>query len=299
MPQRDGDLVKVEAPGEAHAAVMSARASGKTIGVVPTMGALHEGHLSLIRRAREECGYVAVSIFVNPTQFGESADLEGYPRTLVKDLKKCDAAGVDLVFVPDNDAMYAPDHTTWVEVGRLTQGLCGMSRPGHFRGVTTVVTKLFNILAPDRAYFGMKDYQQLVVVQRMVRDLNMPIEIVPCPIVRESDGLAMSSRNRRLSAEERAAATALSEALGAFVEMVADGEREVAPLIEAMSERIISEPKAELDYVSIVDARSLEDARRVEGQVVAALAVWMGNTRLIDNAVVDVSSDRAANDAKE
>jgi pantoate--beta-alanine ligase len=291
MPERSGELKTVHAPDEAHAAVAGARAAGKTVGVVPTMGALHEGHLSLIRRAREECDFVAVSIYVNPLQFGESADLEAYPRTLDDDVKACDAAGVDLVFAPASDAMYAPDHTTWVEVGQLTQGLCGMSRPGHFRGVTTIVTKLFGILAPDRAYFGMKDYQQLVVVERMVRDLNMPVKIVRCPIVREKDGLAMSSRNARLSSEERAAAVALSEALGIFVQMVSDGERDVAPIMAAMSERIIGEPHAELDYLSIVDARTLEDVRTVAGEVVAALAVWMGKTRLIDNAVVRVSDE--------
>jgi pantoate--beta-alanine ligase len=291
MPERTGDMRKVEEPGEAHAACVAARGSGLAVGLVPTMGALHEGHLSLIRRAREECGYVAVSIYVNPTQFGEGEDLGTYPRTIEDDLKKCEAAGVDLVFLPTSDVMYAEDHTTWVEVGQLTQGLCGMSRPEHFRGVTTVVTKLFNICAPDRAYFGMKDYQQLVVVERMVRDLNMPVGIVRCPIVRESDGLAMSSRNARLSPDERAAAVALSEALGKFVQMVAEGERGVAPIMEAMSERIIAEPTAELDYLSIVDSRSLEDVREVRGEVVAALAVWMGNTRLIDNAVVKVTDD--------
>jgi len=275
-------------PAEAAQLARDARRRGLLVGLVPTMGALHEGHRSLLRRARSECGWVAASIFVNPTQFGPNEDLARYPRPIERDLAICDEDGVDLVFTPSDEAMYLPNHTTWVEVGELSQKMCGMSRPGHFRGVTTVVSKLFNIFAPDRAYFGLKDLQQVVVIERMVRDLNFPIEIVRCPTVREPDGLAMSSRNAYLSPEERKAALCLHEALLAFEQEVASGERRARVLMETMAEQVIAEPRAILDYVAIVDARTLEDVEEVRGETAAALAVWVGNTRLIDNTIVNV-----------
>jgi pantoate--beta-alanine ligase len=289
MPLRAGEMITLKTPMDANAAAMVVKRSGSVVGLVPTMGALHDGHRSLIRKAREECDWVAVSIFVNPTQFGENEDIDRYPRQLADDLAICNEEGADLVFTPSPDDIYMPDHTSWVEVGELTQVLCGMSRPGHFRGVTTVVAKLFNILCPDKAYFGQKDLQQLVVIERMVRDLNFPVRVVRCPIVRETDGVAMSSRNRYLSAEERIAAVALHEALQIFADAVADGETAVDVLLEAMSERIIAEPAAELDYLAIVDAHTLQDVRAVKGPVAVALAVWFGNTRLIDNMLVDAS----------
>jgi pantoate--beta-alanine ligase len=277
----------VTSPGEARGIALAAKSEGRLVGLVPTMGALHEGHLTLVRRCREECGLTIVSIFVNPTQFGEDEDLDSYPRTLDEDVARCEAAGVDVVFAPSNEDMYAKGHSTWVEVGGLTNTMCGLSRPGHFRGVTTVVTKLFNVCAPDRAYFGQKDLQQCVVIQRMVRDLDMPIDIVRAPIVREADGLAMSSRNAHLKPDEREAAICLHEALEGFVRSVADGERSANGLLEAMASTIIAEPKATLDYAVIVDAETLEDVGELKGEVAAALAVWIGETRLIDNTIVD------------
>jgi pantoate--beta-alanine ligase len=288
MPERTGAMKTVRSVAEAAEAAAAARSAGLTVGLVPTMGALHAGHRSLVERARAECGWVAVSVYVNPTQFGEGEDLDRYPRTLDADRAICNAAGADLVFAPTNAEMYCPNHTTWVEVGELTTALCGLSRPGHFRGVTTVVSKLFNVFRPDRAYFGQKDLQQVVVVERMVRDLNFGVTIVRCPIVREPDGLAMSSRNKRLSPHERSAAVVLHEALDVFVAKVNEGERSVDPILEAMSEIIIAEPAAELDYLAIVNADTLEDVRELKGTVAAALAVWMGKTRLIDNVVVTV-----------
>ncbi|MHC5054958.1 MAG: pantoate--beta-alanine ligase [Planctomycetota bacterium] len=276
----------VKTVAEATAASLAAKRSGSVIGLVPTMGALHDGHRSLVRRARDECDFVAVSIFVNPTQFGEGEDLDSYPRTLERDLMLCDEDGADLVLAPTNEGIYLPGHTSWVEVGGLTQKLEGMTRPSHFRGVTTIVAKLFNVFLPDLAYFGQKDLQQCAVVGRMARDLNFPVKIVRCPIVREDDGLAMSSRNAYLSPEERKAALCLHEALGHFEEEVAGGERDANRLIEAMAEIIIAEPLAALDYAAIIDPDTLEDVQEVRGQAAAALAAWVGETRLIDNAIV-------------
>ncbi len=290
MPARSGGMKVVKTPAEATEACLAAKRADRTVGLVPTMGALHEGHVSLIRKAREECDYVTVSIFVNPTQFGEGEDLDKYPSTLDKDLEVCDREGVDLVLTPTNEGMYPSGHTTWVEVGALSQKLEGLSRPGHFRGVTTVVSKLFSIFLPDRAYFGRKDLQQLVVIRRMVRDLNFSVKVVACPTVREKDGLAMSSRNAHLSGEEREAALCLHAALDAFEKRVAGGERDVNKLMEVLSESIITEPLAVLDYAAIVDPETLEDEKEIAagagGEVAAALAVWIGNTRLIDNTVV-------------
>ncbi len=284
----DRRLKLVKSPDETRELSLAAKREGKTVGLVPTMGALHEGHLSLVRKCREECGLAMVSIYVNPTQFGEGEDLGEYPRVLEKDLAKCEAEGVDVVFAPSNGDMYPPGHSSWVEVGGLTKTMCGLSRPGHLRGVTTVVAKLFNICRPDRAYFGRKDLQQCVVIRRMVRDLDMPVEIVRMPIVREPDGLAMSSRNAHLSPEERAAALCLHKALVDFEKAVGGGERSANVLLEEMAGTVIAEPAAALDYAVLVDTETLEDVTELEGEVAAALAVWMGETRLIDNTIVDV-----------
>ncbi len=276
----------VKTVAEATAASLAAKRSGKMIGLVPTMGALHDGHRSLVKRARTECDFVAVSIFVNPTQFGEGEDLDSYPRTLERDLELCDEEGADLIFTPANEEIYLDGHTSWVEVGGLTQKLEGMTRPSHFRGVTTVVAKLLNICLAESVYFGQKDLQQCAVVGRMVRDLNFPVKVVRCPTVREPDGLAMSSRNVRLSSEERRAALCLHEALGHFEEEVAGGERDAHKLMEAMAEIIIAEPLAALDYAAIIDPDTLEDVQELKGPVAAAIAAWIGETRLIDNAIV-------------
>lgn len=265
------------------------RAEGRSIGLAPTMGALHEGHLSLVRKAREDNDVVVVSIFVNPTQFGPGEDFDKYPRDLAGDLDKLEAENADIVFAPAVEDMYRSGHSTVVEVGgALTSTLCGMSRPGHFRGVTIVVSKLLNIVLPDRAYFGEKDFQQLQVIRRMVRDLNFPVEIVPLPIVREKDGLAMSSRNKYLSKDERIDALALKEALEHFRERVEEGERDAMKLAADMMSLIEETPSAEIDYVAVVDAETLEDVATLAGRTLAALAVKFGATRLIDNTVVEV-----------
>lgn len=266
------------------------RAPGIGVGLVPTMGALHEGHLSLVRRARQENDLVVVSIFVNPTQFGPSEDFAKYPRDLEGDLRVLREAGCDLAFSPPADEMYAHDHSTWVEVEGLTAGLCGRSRPGHFRGVCTVVAKLIGICGPDRAYFGEKDAQQLAVIERMVRDLNLATEIVPCPIVRENDGLAMSSRNARLSPEARSQAPVLYRALTAAEGAVREGERD-ARTLETLVRSVLAEaPLAEVDYVEIVraeDLRSVIDISETpDGTCLIAVAVRFGDVRLIDNVRV-------------
>jgi len=272
---------------EVRSEVRVARELGKTIGLVPTMGALHEGHLTLIRRAREQCGFVIVSVFVNPTQFGPSEDLARYPRSLEEDARKCEQAGVDILFAPSVEEMYPDGFDTWVEVKGITEVLEGKSRPGHFRGVTTVCAKLFNISQPNYAYFGMKDYQQLKVIQKMVRDLNMPLEIVQVETVREPDGLAMSSRNSYLSAEERQAALVLSRSLMEARKAFNDGERNAKRVKELMSNLIKVEPCARIDYVAIVDPESLRPIQTIDRSAVVLVAAWIGNTRLIDNIVLD------------
>lgn len=256
------------------------------LGLVPTMGYLHEGHLSLARRAREECDRVAASIFVNPTQFGPTEDLSKYPRDLDRDLSLLEAAGVDLVWTPDNETMYPPDFSTWVEVEGLTRPLEGAARPGHFRGVTTVVAKLFNAVQPQAAYFGQKDAQQAAVVRKMTRDLNFPVEIVVCPTVRETDGLAMSSRNSYLSPEERKSAVVLFRALTAAREAFERGERDAESLRKVMSATLASEPRARTQYVSCADYDTLEELATVTGKALLSMAVFIGKTRLIDNFVV-------------
>ncbi|HSQ40365.1 MAG TPA: pantoate--beta-alanine ligase [Anaerolineales bacterium] len=257
-----------------------------TVGFVPTMGYLHEGHVSLARRAREECDRVVASIFVNPTQFGANEDLSKYPRDLKRDLTLLEAAGVDLVWTPTPEEMYSPGFGTWVEVEGLTKPLEGASRPGHFRGVTTVVAKLFNAVQPQKAYFGQKDAQQAAVIRQMTRDLNFPVEIVVCPIIREADGLAMSSRNTYLSPEERQAATILFRALTAAKSAYERGERSAESLRIIMAETLTSEPLAKMQYVSVADYDTLEELETVTGKTLLSMAVFMGKTRLIDNFVI-------------
>jgi len=251
------------------------------------MGALHAGHISLIEAARRDGTFVVVSIFVNPTQFGPNEDYTRYPRDEAGDLEKCRAAGADLVFIPTAEVMYASDAATTVHVARLTETLCGPCRPGHFDGVATVVTKLFNIVQPDRAYFGQKDAQQLAVIRRMTRDLNFPIEIVGCPTVREPDGLAMSSRNLLLSSDERRRAPALYRALCAARDRILRGERDSQVILAEMHGILATINPTRVDYVSIVDADSLQPVTRIDRPVLIALAVRLGATRLIDNVLVD------------
>jgi pantoate--beta-alanine ligase len=258
-----------------------------TLGLVPTMGYLHEGHISLARRAREECAHAAASIFVNPTQFGPKEDLASYPRDLKHDLSLLEEAGVELVWTPTAEEMYPPGFSTWVEVEGLTVPLEGASRPGHFRGVTTIVTKLFNAVQPDKAYFGQKDAQQAAVIRRMTRDLNFPIEIVVCPTVREVDGLAKSSRNTYLNPEERKAATVLHRSLTAARSAYAQGERSAGALRRIMQEVIASEPLARMQYVSVADYDSLQELETVNGKSLLSMAVFIGRTRLIDNFVLE------------
>lgn len=272
----------------ARVAEMQARArqwrrEGKQVGFVPTMGYFHQGHLSLIRRAVQENDLAVVSVYVNPTQFGPQEDFHRYPRDLERDIRLAEEEGVHVLFAPSDAEMYPQGYQTYVEVTELTQGLCGARRPGHFRGVATVVAKLFHIVQPTRAYFGEKDYQQLRVVERMVRDLNLEVEIVPMPIVREIDGLAMSSRNVYLSPEERRAATVLYRAWKAAQEWVAQGERDALRLREKVVRFIEAEPLARVDYVEIVDPLTLEPLERLEGEARLMLAAFVGSTRLIDN----------------
>lgn len=260
---------------------------GLSVGLVPTMGYLHEGHRSLIDRAVRENDRVVVSVFVNPIQFGPTEDLESYPRDLEADCRLCEDAGAALVFSPEADEMYAPDFSTYVDMHRVSEELCGKSRPIHFRGVCTVVSKLFNIVTPDRAYFGEKDAQQLAVIRRMVRDLNMNLQIVGCPIVREADGLAKSSRNTYLSAEERKAALVLGRAVQTGKSMILDGEKDGDKILAAMKEIIQQEPLAKIDYVEMVKWDTIEVHHKVDGPVLTAMAVYIGKTRLIDNFIIE------------
>ena len=259
------------------------KALSGTFGLVPTMGALHEGHLSLVRRAKAENDRVGVSIFVNPTQFGPHEDLSKYPRPIERDLQLLSDAGVDLVWTPTPDLVYPPGFQTWVDVEEVTQPLEGAHRPGHFRGVATVVAKLFNAFTPDRAYFGQKDAQQVVVISRMARDLNFPVEIVVCPTVRELDGLALSSRNAYLNPDERQAAAVLYRALSAAKEAFDAGERAAAKLREVMSSALAAEPLAHPDYVSTADPDTLAELDQIQKSVLLSMAVRIGTTRLIDN----------------
>jgi len=271
----------------AREVVRAVQQAGGTVGLVPTMGAIHEGHLSLIRAAKARCTRVAVTIFVNPTQFGPAEDFAAYPRPLEADLRACEQAGVDIVFTPTVATMYPPGAKTSVHVSGLSDVLCGPLRPGHFDGVATVVAKLFQILPADAAFFGEKDYQQLAVIRQMVRDLNIPVEIVGCPTLREPDGLAMSSRNAYLSPAQRRQAGSLSRALFAAVDRVRRGERNVAVLVGGIREEILSAGPARIEYVDVVDANTLALLSIVDRPARICLAVRLGSCRLIDNVGVD------------
>jgi pantoate--beta-alanine ligase len=266
--------------------VTSARAAGKSVGLVPTMGALHEGHLSLVDRSREECDLTVVTIFVNPTQFGPNEDLKRYPRNLDRDVVMLGGRGCDVVFAPAESEMYRSGHSTFVDVGPLGSTLEGEIRPTHFRGVATICLKLFQLAPADRAYFGRKDYQQTLVIQQMVTDLNVPIDVRVCPIVREPDGLAMSSRNAYLSASERSTALALSRSLKRAEELVRDGERDVAKILYAMESEIESAGAIDLQYVEFVADGTLTPVTDISGPTTIAIAAVVGKTRLIDNTLV-------------
>lgn len=271
---------------ETRALVKAWKKEGKTVGLVPTMGYLHEGHASLIKKCREENDKVVVSVFVNPTQFGPNEDLEAYPRDFQRDSALCESLGADLIFHPEPEDMYT-DPCAYVSIDTLFQNLCGKTRPIHFKGVCTVVSKLFHITAPDRAYFGQKDAQQLAIIKKMVQDLNFDIQIVGCPIVREEDGLAKSSRNTYLNAQERKAALCLSQAVKKGQEIIKKGMDSEAVLKE-MRAVIEAEPLAEIDYVSMVDALTMQDVEKVDKDVLVAMAVYIGKTRLIDNFSYEV-----------
>lgn len=274
---------------EVRAQVKQWRQEGKTVGLVPTMGYLHEGHESLIKKAVEQNDAVVVSVFVNPMQFGPTEDLASYPRDLDADAKLCEAAGANLIFHPEPEEMYDEGFCSFVDMNGLTNALCGLSRPVHFRGVCTVVNKLFNIVQPDRAYFGEKDAQQLAVVKRMVRDLNMDIEIVGCPIIREADGLAKSSRNTYLSPESRKSAVILSKSIFMGRKMIEDGERNAEAVKTAMRELINSVPLTDIDYIEIVDVNTMKSLDVIQGEILCAIAVNVGGeARLIDNFMMTV-----------
>lgn len=277
----------VKTISEVRNEVKNWRKQGLSVGLVPTMGYLHEGHKSLIDRACKENDKVVVSVFVNPTQFGPGEDLATYPRDIQRDAPLCEDAGAALIFNPEPEEMYFDDFHTYVTMESLSDELCGKTRPIHFRGVCTVVSKLFHIVAPDRAYFGQKDAQQLAIIKRMVRDLNFDIEIVGCPIVREADGLAKSSRNTYLNPEERKAALVLSKAVGLGQELIQKGERNADVIVEKMKQLIEEEPLAKIDYVQAVDAISIQPVAEIKGTVLVAMAVYIGKTRLIDNFIYE------------
>lgn len=271
---------------EVRALVKEWRRNGETVGLVPTMGYLHEGHGSLITKARENNDKVVVSIFVNPMQFGPSEDLESYPRDLEKDSKFCESLGADLIFHPEPEEMYHEDFSSYVDMSVLTEELCGLSRPVHFRGVCTVVNKLFNIVQPDNAYFGEKDAQQLAIIKHMVQDLNMDINVVGCPIVREEDGLAKSSRNTYLSAEERQAALILSKTIELGKKLIAEGEKDADVVVAKMKANIETEPLAKIDYVKAVNGLTMQQQKEIKAPMLIAMAVYIGKTRLIDNMIL-------------
>jgi pantoate--beta-alanine ligase len=290
-------MLHIETKADLRAACDDARAEGGAVGLVPTMGALHDGHLSLIRAARAANDFVVVTIFVNPLQFGPNEDFDRYPRALDADLARCRDAGVDCVFSPTVLEMYPRGESlTVVHVNQLTTGLCGATRPTHFDGVTTVVTKLFALVGPSRAYFGRKDAQQLAVVTRMAADLDLPVEVIGCPIVRESDGLALSSRNRYLSAEQRESALILSAALRDGADAAIAGERDTRELVRRIRAIVVCEPVVELEYVEIVDAHDLRPLDALTGDVLIALAAHVGTTRLIDNVTLTVGDDAVTAD---
>ncbi len=273
-------------PQALFAAMFTARREERTIGLVPTMGALHAGHVSLVETARRECDLTVVTVFVNPTQFGPGEDFDRYPRTLEADVAKLAAAGTDIVFAPAAEAIYPPGCTTIIDVGPIAQRWEGEFRPGHFRGVATIVLKLFNLAPADFAYFGRKDYQQTQVIRRMVADLNAPIAIRVCPTLREPDGLAMSSRNRYLSAAERQRAATLAESLRMAAQMFAAGESKAAPIAERMTKHLVEAGEAVVDYVAIADPQTLDPVSEVNQETIVLIAARIGKTRLIDNATL-------------
>lgn len=274
---------------EVRSYVKKWRKNGETVGLVPTMGYLHAGHQSLIKRSVEDNDRTVVSVFVNPIQFGPNEDLEAYPRDMERDSTLCENTGADLIFNPEPSEMYKDGFVSFVDMDGLTNHLCGLSRPIHFRGVCTVCNKLFNIVGPDRAYFGQKDAQQLAVIKRMVKDLNMPLEIFGCPIVRESDGLAMSSRNTYMNVEERNAALILSKSIALGQKLIEEGETKASVVVEKMTELLKSEPMADVEYVNVVDNLTMEDIDEIRGDVLVAIAVRINNkVRLIDNFIVNV-----------
>lgn len=268
--------------------IKAACQANKTIGLVPTMGFLHEGHLSLIRQARQENDLVILSIFVNPIQFGMGEDFEEYPRDLEGDASLAAQSGCHIIYAPTIKEMYPKGYATYVDVEHLTEGLCGASRPGHFRGVTTVVAKLFNIITPDHAYFGQKDAQQALVIQRMAKDLNMDVNVVIMPTVREADGLAMSSRNTFLTPQQRTAATILSRSLREAEAKIKGGQSDTTAIIQFITQTIANEPLANIDYIDIVDTEEIKPIEKINGRTLIALAVRFGKTRLIDNIIVEV-----------
>lgn len=272
---------------EMRSASRAASVRGARVGLVPTMGALHEGHLSLVRAAREWCDFVAASIFVNPTQFGPNEDFSKYPRNLDRDCKMLEKEGLDVLFAPNVDEMYPAGSVTWVEVEKMSERLCGKSRPGHFRGVTTVVAKLFNIVEPDAAFFGQKDAAQVAIIKRMVRDLNMAVEIQVCPIIREADGLAMSSRNAYLNSRERKSALALYRSMLTAKNRFDAGERDASTLIDSAKAEFARNPEVRLDYFEIVDPDTLDPEPAINKRVLIAVAAFVGNTRLIDNILLE------------
>lgn len=276
----------VKTVAEIRALVKSSKKTGKTVGLVPTMGYLHEGHKSLIDRAVSENDFVVVSDFVNPTQFGPNEDFESYPRDINKDAELCEMAGADVIFNPEQEEMYN-NQLTGVTMSEITKHLCGASRPTHFNGVCQVVAKLFNIVTPDRAYFGEKDAQQLMVIRKMVEDLNFDIEIVGCPIIREDDGLAKSSRNTYLNGEERQAALCLNRSLKKARKLIEDGEKDADVIRKVIREEIEKEPLARIDYVEVVDLNTLAPTDKISGGILTAIAVYIGKTRLIDNFIIE------------
>jgi pantoate--beta-alanine ligase len=284
----DVEMIVAKTVGEMKSLVRRWKMDKKRIGLVPTMGYLHEGHLSLVRESKKRTDVTVVSIFVNPAQFGPGEDFNKYPRDLVKDSAFLESGGVDCLFYPDAGDIYPPGYRTYVEVHGLQDRLCGKSRPGHFRGVATVVLKLFNIVSPDLAFFGAKDAQQVLIIKRLAADLDLDVEVVTCPIVREPDGLALSSRNTYLSPDERRAAPVLSRSLAAAEKLIATGERDAAKVMAGIRSAIGAEPLARIDYVEAVDTANLEPVVEIRGDVLIALAVFIGSARLIDNIRVHV-----------
>jgi pantoate--beta-alanine ligase len=283
----------VETIAQLDAALATWRAAGKSVGLVPTMGFLHEGHQSLITRAVAENDAVVVSVFVNPTQFAVGEDLETYPRDLAQDKLRCEEAGASLIFAPSAAEMYPAGYNSYVTTFGVSELLEGQSRPTHFRGVTTVVTKLFNLIRPDKAYFGQKDAQQVAVLQQMVRDLNQGVDLIVCPIIREADGLAKSSRNTYLNTEERAQAVVLSQALKLAENLMSNGERQARSITTALEQLITEKPLATVDYIAIVDKATLQEVTLISQDVLILLAVYVGKTRLIDNTIIHLEEKNA------